>query len=81
MCTTGPFMSPSPFLQSLYSIIIRKYTRARKTSTQKTPATISQAAPKFVLFHTLSFKSTRHAINIKAEFMYQALGRSWHIYN
>lgn len=42
--------------------------------TQKTPATIAQAAPKFVLFHALSFKSTRHAINIKAEFTYQAPG-------
>lgn len=73
MCITGPFMSPSPFLQSLYSIIIRKHTRAQtqaRTGTQKTPATIAQAAPKFVLFHALSFKSTRHAINIKAEFMY-----------
>lgn len=61
------------------------HTRAENTSanrhTKKTPATIARAAPKFVLFHALSFKSTRHAINIKAEFMYQALGGSWHIYN
>lgn len=58
----------------------RAQTQAR-TGTQKTPTTIAQVAPKFVLFHALSFKATRHAINIKAEFMYQALGGSWHIYN